>query len=225
MLQKDTLRFLSALKTNNNKPWFDANRSRYEAAKADFIQLTSEVLAGVAAFDSSLQHLQPKDCVFRINRDVRFSKNKAPYKTNMAMYLSKGGKKALDCAGYYLHIEPGAAFMAGGIWMPMAPELKKIRQEIDYSLTDLQQVLKAKTFKQVFGDLERNEQVTLSRPPKGYEADNPAIECLKLKSFIASAPLPDELLSSSKLVAQVVKQFAALHPLIRFLNRALDHEE
>lgn len=225
MLQKDTLQFLSTLKKNNNKPWFDTNRPRYEAAKADFLQLTSDVLAGVAAFDSSLQHLQPKDCVFRINRDVRFSKNKAPYKTNMAMYLSKGGKKALDCAGYYLHIEPGAAFMAGGIWMPMAPELKKIRQEIDYSLTDLQHVLKAKTFKQVFGDLERNEQVTLSRPPKGYEADNPAIEYLKLKSFIASAPLPDELLSSSKLVAQVVKQFAALHPLIQFLNRALDHEE
>ncbi|MCU0334228.1 MAG: DUF2461 domain-containing protein [Chitinophagaceae bacterium] len=225
MLQKATLQFLASLKKNNSKPWFDANRQKYEAAKADFLQLTQTVLEGVASFDNSVQHLQPKDCVFRINRDVRFSKNKAPYKTNMAMYLSKGGKKALDCAGYYLHIEPGAAFMAGGIWMPMAPELKKIRQEIDYSFADLQQLLKAKSFKQVYGDLERSEQVMLTRPPKGYEADNEAIEYLKLKSFIAQAPLPDALLSSQQLATQIVKQFATLYPLIQFLNRALDHEE
>lgn len=224
MLQASTIAFLQQLKLNNNKPWFDEHRHQYEAARTNFIELTGEVLKGIASFDASVAHLQAKDCIFRINRDVRFSKNKAPYKTNMAMYISKGGKKAMDCAGYYVHIEPGQSFMAGGIWMPMAPELKKIRQEIDYSFADLKKVLKQKNFTSTYGDLERGEAVTLSRPPKGYEADNEAIEYLKLKSFIASTPLPDTLLTDKKLVDTLVKQFQYLYPLIQFLNQALDHE-
>ena len=222
MLQASTIQFLQQLKLNNNKPWFDEHRKQYEAARADFIHLSSEVLKGIAAFDASVAHLQAKDCIFRINRDVRFSKNKAPYKTNMAMYISKGGKKAMDCAGYYIHIEPGQAFMAGGIWMPMAPELKKIRQEIDYSFADLKKVLKHKSFASTFGDFERGEGVVLSRPPKGYEADNEAIEYLKLKSFIASASLPDKLLTDKNMVATIVKQFKDLYPLVQFINQALD---
>lgn len=225
MLQASSIQFLQQLKLNNNKLWFDEHRKQYEAARADFINLTSDVLNGIAAFDTSVAHLQAKDCIFRINRDVRFSKNKAPYKTNMAMYISKGGKKALNCAGYYLHIEPGQAFMAGGIWMPMAPELKKIRQEIDYSFADLKKILKQKNFTTTYGDLERGEGVVLSRPPKGYDADNDAIEYLKLKSFIASSTLPDTLLTSKSLAATVVKQFHYLHPFVQFLNQALDHEE
>jgi Uncharacterized conserved protein len=140
----------------------------------------------------------------------------------MAMYISKGGKKAMNCAGYYVHIEPGQAFMAGGIWMPMAPELKKIRQEIDYSFVDLKRVLQHKSFASTFGDFERGEGVVLSRPPKGYEADNEAIEYLKLKSFIASAPLPDTLLTDKNMVATIVKQFKDLYPLVQFINQALD---
>lgn len=225
MLQASTIQFLQQLKLNNNKPWFDEHRKQYEAARANFIDLTSEVLKGIAAFDASVAHLQPKDCIFRINRDVRFSKNKAPYKTNMAMYISKGGKKAMDCAGYYVHIEPGQSFMAGGIWMPMAPELKKIRQEIDYSFADLKKVLQNKSFANTYGDFERGEGVVLSRPPKGYEADNEAIEYLKLKSFIASTTLPDKLLTDKNMATTVVKQFKDVYPLVQFINQALDVDE
>lgn len=224
MLQQSTLLFLQTLKKNNSKEWFDANRNKYAGAKDDMTAFASEMLQTISRFDDSVGHLEAKDCLFRINRDVRFSKNKAPYKTNMAMYISRGGKKALDTAGYYVHIEPGASFMAGGIWMPMAPELKKIRQEIDYSFHDLQKILSNKKFKSTFGELEKGEGAVLSRPPKGYEADNEAIEYLKLKSFIASVPLPDGLLSDKKLLATIGKNFEIMHPLIQFLNRALEQE-
>jgi uncharacterized protein (TIGR02453 family) len=224
MLQKTTLQFLTTLKKNNTKEWFDANRNKYTTAKEDMTIFAAAMLKAISAFDESVAHLEPKDCLFRINRDVRFSKNKAPYKTNMAMYISKGRKKALNTAGYYVHVEPGASFMAGGIWMPMAPELKKIRQEIDYSFHDLQKILKNKKFASTFGDIERSEEVVLSRPPKGYDAENEAIEYLKLKSFIASVPLPDALLTDKKLVPTIGKNFEVMHPFIHFLNRALDHE-
>ena len=128
MIQPSTLQFLKTIKKNNNKEWFDKNRTKYENAKQDYLAFVTEVLLGLKLKDKTLQLLEPKQCVFRINRDVRFSKNKDPYKTNFGASFSKGGKK-IDCAGYYFHLEPGASFIAGGYWMPMAPELKKIRQE------------------------------------------------------------------------------------------------
>jgi uncharacterized protein (TIGR02453 family) len=176
----------------------------------------------LGGFDTSVAHLQAKDCMFRINRDVRFSKNKAPYKTNMAMYVSKNGKKAMDCAGYYLHVEPGASFVAAGIWMPMAPELKKVRQEIDYNFDEFQKLVKQKSFKNLFPDLDRSEGAVLSRPPKGYEADNPAIEYLKLKSFIVTTPLADNVLTGKAMLPTVSAAFKTAFPLVQFINRALE---
>src|SRR5690606_29151513 len=158
-----------------------------ESAKGDFTELTENVLSAIGTFDQTIVHLQPKECTFRINRDIRFSKNKSPYKTNMAMYISRSGKKGFS-PGYYLHVEPGASFLAGGIWMPLAPELKKVRQEIDYNWEDFKKILTDRKFRSVFGGLDRSDNVVLSRPPKGYDPFNPAIEYLKFKSLIASAP-------------------------------------
>ncbi|RYG31141.1 MAG: DUF2461 domain-containing protein, partial [Chitinophagaceae bacterium] len=120
MIQQATLQFLKSLKKNNKKEWFDANRSKYDSAKKNIEELTAGIISRLSKTDESIAHLQPKECMFRINRDVRFSKNKAPYKTNMGVYFSKGGKKGVQ-AGYYFHVEPGASFIAGGLWMPMAP--------------------------------------------------------------------------------------------------------
>ncbi len=223
MIHPSTLQFLTALKKNNAKEWFDANRDKYAEAKENMMAFAAEMLKNISRFDESVAHLEAKDCLFRINRDVRFSKNKAPYKTNMAMYISRGGKKALNTAGYYIHIEPGTSFIAGGIWMPMAPELKKIRQEIDYNFHDFTKTISNKKFKEAFGDLEKSEGTILSRPPKGYDADNEAIEYLKLKSFIASAPIADSLLTDKKLATTIALQFKILHPFIQFLNHALEH--
>lgn len=221
MIQNATIQFLKDLKLNNHKDWFDANRKVYEAAKADYLQLVSHVLKGLVFNDESLALLQPKDCTFRINRDVRFSKNKAPYKTNMGAGFSKGGKKMM-LGGYYFHCEPGASFIAGGIWMPMAPELKKVRQEIDYCLEEFKDIVTSKPFIKAFGGLEHGEDVILKRAPKGYEEHNPAIEYLKLKSFIASTPITDADLTSPKLVQKIVDTCAIIQPLIHFINRGIE---
>jgi uncharacterized protein (TIGR02453 family) len=221
MLQQPTLKFLKELKKNNEKAWFDENRKRYDAAKLDFETLTAEILKKICRFDDSVSHLQPKDCTFRINRDVRFSKNKSPYKTNLAMYASKGGKKGFT-PGYYFHCEPGKSFVAGGIWMPEAPQLKKVRQEIDYNWEEFKNILNNRKFKSVYGELERSPEVLLSRPPKGYDENNPAIEYLKFKSLIASATIPDAELVSADLVKKITTRFETLKPLIDFLNQALE---
>lgn len=219
MMQPSTLQFLKALKKNNNKEWFDKNRDKYENAKQDYLVFVAEVLDGLKLKDTTLQFLEPKQCVFRINRDVRFSKNKDPYKTNFGASFSKGAKK-IDCAGYYFHLEPGACFIAGGYWMPMAPELKKIRQEIDYNYKEFKNIINNKKFKSTYGALTNTEK--LSRPPKGYEIDNPAIEFLKLKSFVVSMKISDNEVLNKHIVKKVITHFETLTPLVHFMNKAVE---
>lgn len=221
MLQQTTVLFLKNLKKNNKKEWFDTNRVKYESAKKDVENLSAEIIKRLSAIDESIAHLQPKDCMFRINRDVRFSKDKSPYKTNMGVYFSKGGKKG-NTAGYYFHLEPGNSFIAGGLWMPLPVDLKKVRQEIDYNWEEFSKIINNRKFKNAFGDLDRSSEYLLSRPPKGYDVDNPAIGFLKLKSFIASFKIPDTDLASKDLVKKVVAQFESLKPLIDFMNRAIE---
>ena len=221
MLQSSTIQFLKKLEKNNSKPWFDANRHLYESAKADFLSLTAAVLKETAKFDASIAHLQPKECVFRINRDVRFSKNKAPYKTNMGMSIARGGKKGIF-AGYYFHLEPGKSFVGGGLYMPIPDDLKKLRQEIDYNFADFQKIVQHKNFRAAFGDLDFDPELSLSRAPKGYEEDNPAIKYIKLKSFIATHTIADSALTDKTLVKTITQSFKALHPLLNFINGALE---
>jgi uncharacterized protein (TIGR02453 family) len=221
MLQSSTIQFLKKLEKNNTKPWFDANRHLYESAKADFLALTAAVLKETAKFDESIVHLQPKECVFRINRDVRFSKNKAPYKTNMGMSIARGGKKGIF-AGYYFHLEPGKSFVGGGLYMPMPDDLKKLRQEIDYNFADFQKIVQHKNFRAAFGDLDFDAELSLSRAPKGYEEDNPAIKYIKLRSFIATNTITDSALTDKTLVKTITQSFKALHPLLNFINGALE---
>ncbi len=219
MIHTETVKFLKALKKNNSKEWFDQNRKTYEQAKENYLDFVGEILGRMKKIDTTLADLEPKQCVFRINRDVRFSKNKDPYKTNMGASFSKGGKK-IQCAGYYFHLEPGESFIGGGFWMPMAPELNKIRQEIDYNVEAFNKIINKKKFKDIFGSLSESEK--LSRPPKGYEAENPAIELLKLKSFIVMKAVKDTEITSKELANKVVDQFETMMPLVDFLNRAID---
>ena len=221
MLQTSTIKFLKDLKKNNNKPWFDKNRKVYEAAKADFISFIQAVIDQHGKKDASIKNLLAKDCLFRINRDVRFAKDKSPYKTKMRASINKGGRKAENSAGYYFHLEPGGVFTGGGIWMPMPDELKKVRQEIDYNFTDFKKIIAAKKFKTVYGELSSNPEYKLSRVPKGYDPENPAAEFLKLKSYIAMIKISDADLSSKDLVKKTVAAFEALQPLIEFINEAL----
>jgi uncharacterized protein (TIGR02453 family) len=171
------------------------------------------------SIDNTLQDIQPKNCVFRINRDVRFSANKDPYKTNFGASFSKGGKK-IACAGYYFHLEPGACFIGGGYWMPMADDLNKIRQEIDYNFEEFKKIISEKKFISYFGSLDTKEK--LVRPPKGYEKNNPTLEFLKLKNFIVMASIQDSEVLDNHLIKKVISHFQAMKPLIDFLNRAIE---
>jgi len=222
MLQKSTLTFLKDLKQNNAKEWFDVNRKAYDAARADFTNLVANVIAHYSKEDEEIASLQAKDCLFRINRDVRFSKNKAPYKTNFGASIARGGKKSIY-AGYYIHVEPGNnSFVGGGLWMPETAQLKKVRQEIDYNFAAFEPLVSAPAFKTVYGSLYTGEDSKLSRPPKGYDDSNPAIEYLKFKSLIALHPLKDAELTDKNLLQTIQQAFTALHPLDVFLNTALE---
>ena len=221
MLQHSTIKFLKELKQNNNKPWFDQNRQRYEGVKLDFEQFISTVLQKFSGTDEDISTLKAKDCMFRINRDIRFAKDKSPYKTNIGASFSRGGKKSAF-AGYYFHCEPGESFAGGGIWMPMPDGVKKIRQEIDYCFDEFKKITGSKRFVSVYGDLSKDKEFVLTNLPKGYEKGNPAAEYLKLKSWIATRKLSDSELSTESLAGDVTNTFEALMPLVKFINRALE---
>lgn len=222
MLQSSTIQFLKTLSKNNNKVWFDAHRDQYLDAKKDFENLVSALITKTATFDSDVKDLQVKECVFRINRDIRFSKNKTPYKTNMGASINRGGKKSIY-AGYYFHAEPGGkSFAGGGIWMPMAPELKKIRQEIDYCFDEFKNIVKAKSFVSEYKELENSSEMKLNNLPRGYDKENPAGEYLKFKSLVATKYIPDAVLTSNKLQDTIIKAFKALTPLTKFINKAIE---
>ncbi|WP_421768696.1 DUF2461 domain-containing protein [Emticicia sp.] len=222
MIQANTIQFLSELKENNNKPWFDANRKTYEIAKKNFAEVVDTLIKGIGKFDKSIEEaqLEAKNCTFRINRDVRFSKNKDPYKTNFGASFNKGGKKA-HSAGYYVHIAPNECFIAGGIWMPEPEDLKKIRTEIDYNYEEIEGILNAESFKKYFPNGLDREAFTV-RPPKGYDESNPAIELIKLKSFTASSLINAKEILQPSFTDKVLTSFEAMQPYIEFLNRAID---
>ncbi|HTO17065.1 MAG TPA: DUF2461 domain-containing protein [Edaphocola sp.] len=209
--------FLKELSLNNNKPWMDEHRAYYEEAKRIVTDFTAEILAGFAENDPAFSLIQPKDCLFRINRDVRFSKDKSPYKTNFGVNLNPFGKKSPK-AGYYIHLADNNSFLGGGIWMPDKEVLKKIRQEIDYNWDEFQEIIGEKMFKKYFHfDGEK-----LKRPPKGYEVDNPAVEYLKFKSFTVLKPLSNNELSSEIIKSESLEHFNYIHKFIHFLNRTFD---
>lgn len=220
MLQQATLKFLTQLGKNNTREWFEKNKTAYEASKADTESFVATLKTAMAkSIEPALGDQDPKNMMFRIYRDVRFSKDKSPYKDHFGIYLCRGGRKAPD-AGYYLHIQPGGkSFAAGGLWMPEASLLKAIRQEIDYNLKEFTSILNKASFKKHFKKLEGE---TLKTVPQGYSADNPAIEYLKMKSFIVTTPISDEDLLSKTFVSQLVKLFSEMKPLVDFLNRQLD---
>lgn len=223
MIEKSTLQFLKDLGNNNHKEWFHAHQTEYKALKENILDFTAAFIKEFGQVDPDIAHLDPKKCLFRINRDIRFSKNKDPYKTNIGISMNKGGKKT-DTAGYYINIQPGGSFVGGGQYMVMPDDLKKIRQEIDYNFEGFKNVLNDKNFKAYYGDLSVEDKLKLKRPPKGYDAENPAVEFLKLKSFTAIKLLDDKTVLAPDFLAECVKGMTALHPLVNYLITATEAE-
>ena len=218
MIAPLTLRFLSALKKNNNKDWFDKHRDEYLAAKENMEIVVGQIIKEIGKYDKAILSLPPKSCVFRIYKDVRFSKDKTPYKSNMGASINEGGKKAVG-PGYYLHIEPGNSFIAGGMWMPPADEIKKIRQEIDYNPKPLKKVLNNPTFKKYFGGMSPEHK--LKTTPKGYDKEHPEIELLRFNSFIVWHKIPDKIITSKSFVKEVAKGGKIMKPFLDYLKVAI----
>ncbi|HVF80883.1 MAG TPA: DUF2461 domain-containing protein [Flavisolibacter sp.] len=222
MLELQTLQFISRLADNNNKPWFDAHRAQYEAARIDFTNFIHLVIDELQKSDATVTGLTGKECMFRINRDIRFTNDKTPYKAYFGASIKRGGKKA-PFAGYYFHLEPnGKSFIGGGLWMPEVPSLKKARQEIDYNWEEFKSIITAKEFKRIYKDVYKGADQSLSTVPKGYEKENPAIGYLKLKSFFGEAPIADEELTKSTLHKKTIAAFKALQPFLNFINRTIE---
>jgi uncharacterized protein (TIGR02453 family) len=219
MIQSHTLDFLKELVENNNREWFQVNKERYDKARENVIELTTDIIGKLHQIDPGVNaDLDPKKCVMRIYRDIRFSKNKTPYKNNFGISLPASGTK-LGGAEYYLHIQPGKSFIAGGYWMPETEHLKAIRQEIDYNADDLKKIIDAPHFIKLFGEFRKQDQ--LKTVPRDYSAENPNIDLLKLKSFIVSHPLKDKELMSAKAADEIVEVCSNLYPLNVFLKNAL----
>ncbi len=212
------LDFLKKLQNNNSKEWMDANRAEYETARDAFKEIVSALLGEIIRFDEDLAGLTPKDCIFRINRDIRFSKDKTLYKNNFGAAMSEGGRRSPN-AVYYLHLQPhNESFIAGGIYKPDNEHLAKIRQEVDYNPEELKKIVTAPDFKNHFGEMQGEK---LSRPPKGYPADHPNVELLKLKSFIVLHKLTDEEVISENFIPETIRMFQILQPFNRYLNVAI----
>ena len=221
MLQSSTLKFLKDLSKNNDRSWFESHRKQYDDAKTDFEDFIQSVIDRHSKKDEDLKEQIAKQCIFRINRDIRFSKDKSPYKINMGASMSRGGKKS-TYAGYYFHLEPGKSFIGGGLWMPEPDKMKKVRQEIDYCFDEFKQITGSRKFKATYGELYTGEGIKLSKVPQGFEKDNPAAEWLKLKSWLAMKNITDADLASKDLLKKTTEAFDTLQPMIKFLNRAIE---
>ncbi|HBH23104.1 MAG TPA: TIGR02453 family protein [Cytophagales bacterium] len=210
--------FLKKLDENNSREWMAENKPFYQEAKSEFEALVQHLIQSISQFDKSIIGLTPKDCTFRIHRDIRFSKNKLPYKNNFGAAITPGGKKSPK-ATYYLHFQPGQSFLAGGIYMPQGEILKKIRQEIDYNANEFRKILNDPDFQKEFGGLTGEQ---LKRAPKDYSPDDPNIDLLKYKSYITMHNFDEQVTTQSGFDEYLIERFKILLPFNQFLNRSLE---
>ena len=224
MITKEALQFLNDLIANNNTEWMHANKKRYENYKKDYRHFIGSILTEMKQLDPFLEPLEIKNCTFRINRDIRFSKDKSPYKTNMGVWMSQD-RNQKNAPGYYIHYEPGNCFIAGGVWCPEANELKKIRKEIEFFHDDLEEIVSNKNFKKEFGQLDRGENNVLKKAPKDFDPNHPAIEFLKLKSFTTTHKINESVFTDANFSKKIAGQLILLKPLNDFLRRGLESEE
>lgn len=211
------LSFLSDLKENNNREWFENNKDRYKMAYEHFLDLVQQTIDAVGQFDEQIAHLDPKKCAYRIYRDIRFSKDKTPYKVHFGAEMAPGGRRS-GLAGYYIHLQPGESILAGGIWHPAAENLSNIRQEIDYNGSGLKEITESKKFIEIYGEVRGDK---LKKAPKGYDPDHPDIELLKFKDFLAYTSLSDSVVKGKNYLKTISDSLKVLKPFNDFLNEAV----
>jgi uncharacterized protein (TIGR02453 family) len=219
MITPPTLQFLRDLKENNNREWFGAHKKEYEAARRNTDALVLDLTGRLARIDPSIGMPELKECTFRIYRDVRFSPDKSPYKTHFGIYVAKGGRKSI-LPGYYLHIEPGASMMAGGVYMPEPGILKSIRNEIYFNSAEFRGIIGDPGFVRIFGQIDPFDK--LKKAPKDFPADYPDIELLKYKSYTVFHYVTDEQLLASSFTGYAESVYKTMVPFQDFLRRAIE---
>ncbi len=224
MINKATLTFLEDLKDNNSKEWLDEHRAKYDLAKGDVLALTASLISAVGDFDKTIADaaLQPKSCITRLNRDLRFAKDKTPYKNDYYIVLNKDGKNSAS-AFYYVHIQPGNCFVGGGLYNPQPEPLKKARQEIDYSFNEWTKIISDKAFKKSFPSGIQSVGA-LNKVPAGYDESNAASEFLKMKGFCTKEMITDKDIMAAGLEDKIITYFKTTRPLVDFLNRAIEND-
>lgn len=213
----EILEFLSELSKNNSKEWFDKNRIRYQELRESFIDQTAEMIKEISIFDGRVRFENPRKSIFRINRDIRFSKNKSPYKTNFGAFIVPEGKKSGN-AGYYFHLEPDNCFVAGGIYRPQASELKKIRWAIFENTEEYIKIIENKEFKNTFGEIVGDK---LKNPPRGFDKNFEHIDLLKYKDFTMIKHLKKKELASKNFISEMGRYFSKMFEYNQFLNKAI----
>jgi uncharacterized protein (TIGR02453 family) len=215
--RQSILDFLRKLRDNNNHEWFETNRSQYEEARTCFLGLVDDLIAAFGQVDD-LGGVTVKECVFRINRDLRFSNDKTPYKTAMTALLGRGGRKSTGRT-YYFHIEPdGQSILAGGLWDPSSGQLGKMRQALAENSGRFKKILDAPDFVRYFGALSGE---SLKTAPQGYPKDHPDIELLRMKQFMAIHRLDDGMIRSDNLIPHVLTVFKAMKPFVVYIESVL----
>lgn len=217
MLEKTTIDFLTQLSKNNNRPWFKEHDAEYRAAKANMEQFVEACIGSILSFDKQVMNLTPKEALFRIHRDVRFSKNKQPYKEWFAAVLTKDGRKYSQ-AGYYVRVHPKGAWIGGGFHGPQPDQLARVRKYIQKDSTPLRKAIKGATFKKYFGELQ-GEQVKTA--PKGFSKDDPNIDLLRYKSFFMMHEVTKKQMMDKNFPAYVAKVCKAMRPVNDYINTAL----
>ena len=216
---KTIFTFLKGLAKNNNREWFEKNKGQYLESKEQFEKFVAALLQETIKFQPELKGLDPKKLTFRIYRDVRFSKDKSPYKTNMGATFSPGAK-TMNRPGYYMHIEPGnKSFVAGGLYMAEPADVNRVRQEIDYNGKKLEAIFKSTAFKKYYNGFDVFDQ--LKKAPKGYAPDHKYVEWLKLKSFIVTHYFKDTEVLHKDFLKNVASAFKTMKPFNDFLGEAI----
>jgi len=215
-IRKSTLDFLNAIKNNNNRDWFIKNKAFYSQARDNFESFVQEILNQIIDFEPILKGLEVKSCVYRFNRDIRFSNDKSPYKTHFGAFIVRGGKKNGDkFAGYYIHLEPDNSIIAGGAYMPPTPWLSAIREKIDEEPERFLKIINNKDFIKYFAKIDGEK---LKKAPKGYPSDHPNIDILKFKSYLVVNEVSNVLVMSEKYFNHTMLVIKAMKPLNDFLN-------
>lgn len=215
---KEILDFLKDLEANNTREWFELNRVRYDVTRKKFLSVAELLIHEIRQFDAEIQALNPKDCVFRIFRDVRFSNDKRPFKSNYGCFIARGGRKS-GFAGYYLHLQPGECFLSGGIYMPPPEYLYAIRQEIYYHPQNYIELIENKEFKSTF-TVEYSDK--LKTAPKGYPKDWEHLDLIKNRNYAFGHRVEESELYASDFLTKAIEVFKIIYPLNRYLNKAVD---